>query len=102
MVSYNMNDWGSGATVNIAIKNNGSAVINGWTLAFSFPGNQKITNLWCAKYSQSGAAVTVSNESWNGSIAPGGTVTFGFNISYSGSNAKPSDFTLNGQPCQVQ
>jgi len=102
IVSYNMNDWGSGATVNIAIKNNGSAVINGWTLAFSFPGNQKITNLWCAKYSQSGAAVTVSNESWNGSIAPGGTVTFGFNISYSGSNAKPSDFTLNGQPCQVQ
>ncbi|HEY8464436.1 MAG TPA: cellulose binding domain-containing protein [Bacillota bacterium] len=100
-VSYSQNDWGSGATVNISIENNGSNMINGWNLTFSFPGNQQITNMWCAKYTQSGAAVTVTNEAWNGTIPAGGSVNFGFNISYSGSNSKPSSFTLNGAPCTV-
>ncbi|HEY8463407.1 MAG TPA: cellulose binding domain-containing protein [Bacillota bacterium] len=36
----------------------------------------------------------------NGSIPPGATVSFGFNISYSGINAKPTAFTLNGLPAQ--
>lgn len=100
-VSYTMNDWGSGATVNITIKNNGTAAIDGWKLVFEFPGNQKITNLWCAQYSQSGATVTVTNEGWNSLIPQGGSVNFGFNITYSGTNAKPTRFTLNGIVCQV-
>ncbi|HYH01843.1 MAG TPA: cellulose binding domain-containing protein, partial [Bacillota bacterium] len=100
-VSYTMNDWGSGATVSITIKNNGTSAINGWTLAWAFPGNQKITNLWNGTYTQSGTSVTVKNMSYNGTIAAGGTVNFGFNISYSGTNAKPTAFTLNGIPCTV-
>lgn len=99
-VSYTIqNDWGNGATINITITNNGTTAINGWELKFSFPGNQQITNLWCAKYTQSGAAVTVTNEAWNSLIPAAGTVTFGFNINYSGTNAKPAIFTLNGQTC---
>jgi endo-1,4-beta-xylanase len=101
-VAYSMNDWGSGATVSIAIKNNGTAAINGWKLAFSYAGNQKITNIWNATYTQNGTAVTFSNLSYNTAIVAGGSVTFGFNISYSGSNAKPTSFTLNGQACQIQ
>ena len=31
--------------------------------------------------------------------AGGGTVNFGFNLNYSGSNAKPAGFTLNGALC---
>jgi len=97
------NDWGSGATINVTIRNNGSSAINGWTLAWTFPGNQQITNLWNGTYTQSGASVTVKNASWNGTIAAnGGTVSFGFNISYSGTNAKPTAFTLNGTACQSQ
>jgi endo-1,4-beta-xylanase len=100
-VSYSQNDWGSGATVSVTIKNNGSSPINGWTLGWTFPGNQKITNMWNGSYSQSGATVTVKNASYNGSIAAnGGSVSFGFNLSYSGSNEKPTAFTLNGVLCQ--
>ncbi|HEY8464447.1 MAG TPA: glycoside hydrolase family 9 protein [Bacillota bacterium] len=98
-VSYTMNDWGSGATVTITISNKGTTAVNNWELKFNFPGNQKITNLWCAQYTQSGTAVTVTNEAWNSTIPPGGTVSFGFNLSYSGTNAKPAMFTLNGTPC---
>ncbi|HYH02932.1 MAG TPA: glycoside hydrolase family 48 protein, partial [Bacillota bacterium] len=100
-VSYAMNGWSTGATVSITIKNNGTTTINNWELKFNFPGNQKITNLWCAKYSQSGSSVTVTNEAWNGTIPPGGTVNFGFNINFSGTNAKPTSFTLNGSACTI-
>ncbi|HYH05220.1 MAG TPA: cellulose binding domain-containing protein, partial [Bacillota bacterium] len=101
-VSYTMYDWGSGATVSITIKNNGATAINGWTLAWDFPGNQKITNLWNGSYTQNGTAVAVKNLSYNGTIPAKGSVNFGFNIAYSGSNAKPTGFTLNGTACSVQ
>lgn len=102
VISYSQNEWGSGATVSVAIKNNGASAINGWTLAWSFPGNQKITNLWNGSYTQSGASVSVRNASYNSTIPAGGSVTFGFNLSYSGANPKPDGFTLNGTPCLVQ
>lgn len=101
-VSYTQNDWGSGATVSVTIKNNGTAAINGWTLEWSFSGNQKITNIWNGGYTQNGAAVSVKNVSHNGTIAAGGgTASFGFNLSYSGSNPIPVKFTLNGNPCST-
>jgi mannan endo-1,4-beta-mannosidase len=94
-------DWGSGATVNVDIINNGSASIDGWTLEWTFPGNQQITNLWGGSYTQSGADISVTSASWNATIgADGGSVDFGFNLSYSGSNDVPTSFTLNGTPCQ--
>jgi spore coat protein H len=97
------NDWGGGATVNVTVKNNSAAPVNGWKLVWKFSGNQQITNLWNGTVTQSGTEVTVTNANYNGSIgANGGSVSFGFNLSYSGSNAKPSAFTLNGVACQVQ
>jgi endoglucanase len=101
-VAYTMNDWGSGATVSITIKNNGTAALDGWKLQFNFAGNQKITNMWSASFTQSGQAVTISNADFNGKITVGGTVDFGFNITYSGSNAKPTGFIINGQSCTVE
>ena len=67
-----------------------------------FSGNQKITNLWNGNYTQNGTEVSVKNSVYNATIAVGSSVSFGFNISYSGTNSKPTTFTLNGSPCQVQ
>lgn len=100
-VSYAQNDWGSGATVTITITNRSASAINGWTLAWNFPGDQKIANLWNGTFTQSGAAVKVNNAPYNAAIPVGGSVTLGFNLSYSGVNAKPAGFTLNGVDCQV-
>jgi hypothetical protein len=100
-ISYSQNDWGSGATISITIKNNSAAAINGWNLAWSFGGNQKITNLWNGTYTQNGTAVTVKNAPYNGTIPAKGSVNLGFNISYSGANGKPTAFTLNGTACQI-
>jgi lysophospholipase L1-like esterase len=100
-VAYTMYDWGSGATISITVKNNSAAVINGWTLDWSFSGNQKISNIWNATYTQNGTRVTVKNQSYNAAIPVDGSASFGFNITYSGTNAKPTGFTLNGTSCTV-
>jgi len=93
-VKYSQTSWGTGATVSVEIKNTGSSAVNGWTLDFNYPGNQKITNAWNCTYNQSGNAVSLSNANYNGSIPPGGSVTVGFNISYSGTNTEPTSFTV--------
>jgi len=94
-IDYSTNDWGSGAVVNITITNNSTTAKKGWTLTWTYSGNQKITNIWGGEYTQSGSTITVKNSSWNSEIPPNGYVSFGFSISYSGTNAKPTDFKIN-------
>ncbi len=100
-VNYTVNnDWGAGATCTVTIKNNSAAAVNGWTLVWTYTGNQTLTQIWNAAYTASGETITVTNASFNNVIsANGGTQSFGFNLSYSGSNAKPTAFTLNGTAC---
>lgn len=96
-------DWGNGATISVTIINNTTNAVNGWTLAFSFPGNQTITNLWNGTYTQSSASVSVKDAGFNANIPTnGGSVNFGFNLNYSGTNSAPTAFTLNGTACKVQ
>jgi mannan endo-1,4-beta-mannosidase len=86
----------------ITIKNGSTAVTN-WTLTWAFANGQKVSQLWNGVESQSGANVTVKNESYNGSIAAGGTLSgIGFNGTWNGtSNAVPTAFSLNGTACTV-
>jgi hypothetical protein len=93
------NDWGNGSVINVTITNNGPS-IDGWSLTWAFPGNQKITNMWNARYSQSSSTVTVSNLNWNAVIPSNGSQTFGFTISYSGSNTSPTDFEVKTSSTQ--
>lgn len=94
------NEWPGGFTADLSIHNHGSAPINGWTLAWTFPKDQQIYNLWNGGLSQGGPAVSVRNLSYNAGIPPnGGEVTLGFNASFSGANARPAAFHLNGQAC---
>ncbi|MEU8177612.1 cellulose binding domain-containing protein [Microbispora hainanensis] len=99
-VTYAPNDWGTGFTTNITISNTGTTAINGWTLAFTFAGNQKISPPgWSAVWTQIGNSVTGANFDWNKTINPGKSVEIGFQGTYTGSNATPTAFTLNGTNC---
>jgi endoglucanase len=101
-VTYtNSNDWGSGFIANLTIKNTGTSTITAWTLSWTFPGNQTITNAWNATITPASGSVSAKNLSHNGTITAGGTQSFGFQASYSGSNARPASFTLNGAACSV-
>lgn len=102
-VSYSVsNDWGSGFTTDVTVTNNGSSAIQGYTLSWGFAGNQSVTSGWNADFSQTGSTVAASNTAshWNGTIQSNGSVSFGFQATYSGSNAAPTTFTLNGMTCQ--
>jgi cellulose 1,4-beta-cellobiosidase len=94
------NQWDTGFTAAVTITNNGAAK-SSWAAKWSYAGNQQVTSGWNAKISQSGTAVTAANETYNGSLATGSSVSFGFNASYSGTNALPTTFTLDGVTCNV-
>ncbi|GIM90063.1 cellulose binding domain-containing protein [Paractinoplanes toevensis] len=98
-VTYAKNEWSGGLTANVTVTNTGTTAISGWRLAWSFPGDQKVTNAWNATVTQSGAAVTATNVTYNAAIAPGGTVQFGFQGTWAGSDTNPTTFTLNGTTC---
>jgi len=95
------NQWPGGFGVSMTIKNTGTTTINGWTLKFSFANGQTITQLWDGSYTQSGANVTVTNLSYNGTLAPGATAAPGFNGAWSTTNTSPTAFTLNGVNCTL-
>jgi len=98
-VSYVKNEWTGGFTANVTVTNTGTATVNGWTVKFSFPGDQHVTNAWNATVTQSGTAVTATNVSYNPTIAPGGNVQFGFQGTWNSNDTSPTTFTLNGTAC---
>jgi O-glycosyl hydrolase len=98
-VTYAPNQWQGGFTANLTIADTGSSAINGWKLTFTFPGDQQITNAWNGVETQSGENVTITNESYNATIAAGSSTTLGFQGTWSASDAVPTAFTMNGTTC---
>jgi uncharacterized membrane protein len=94
--------WPGGFGAAITLNNTGTAAISNWTLTWSFPDGQTITQLWNGNVTQSGANVTVTNESYNGSIPSGGSYSaMGFNGSWNNTtNAPPTSFAVNGVTCE--
>jgi O-glycosyl hydrolase len=90
--------WQGGFGANVTITNLGDP-LTGWTLTWSYTAGQTITQAWNTTVSQSGAAVTARNVSYNGAVATNGTVAFGFNGSWTGSNPVPTSFAVNGVAC---
>jgi poly(3-hydroxybutyrate) depolymerase len=82
--------WTDGFQAEVSVRNGTAVATSGWTTTFTFGNGQRITQAWGATVSQSGAAVTARNVSWNGTLPAGGTATFGFLGSWTGSNAVPA------------
>ncbi|MEY9486228.1 chitinase [Streptomyces calvus] len=89
-------DWGSGFEGKWTVKNTGTTTINSWTVEWDFPSGTKVTSAWDATVTNSGDHWTAKNNGWNGTLAPGASVSFGFNGSGTGS---PTGCKLNGGSC---
>jgi subtilisin family serine protease len=98
-VTAAVNAWNSGLTENLTVTNTGSAAVNGWSLTFQLPAGQTITSGWNATFSPSSGSVTATNASYNGAIAPGASVSFGFQANHTGNDAAATGFALNGSAC---
>ncbi|GIE81435.1 hypothetical protein Aph02nite_73850 [Actinoplanes philippinensis] len=83
----------------VRIKNTGGTNIDGWKLAFAFPSGRLPAGGGNGSGHRSGAQISVTDAGWNRTIAPGATVTVGFNGGWSEGNAIPTVFTVNGMIC---
>jgi lysophospholipase L1-like esterase len=90
-------DWGTGAQFDVTITNTSAVPLNGWTLTWTLPGSQRITQSWNATVSQSGTVATAVNASWNATIPVAGSATFGLVTDSALGGA--AGFALNGSPC---
>jgi hypothetical protein len=108
-VTYRIDSqWNTTATsggfgTTMSITNTGSTPIpSSWTLRFVFPNGQQITQFWNSTITQDGPRVPVVNEAWNGQLNPGQTLDgVGFNATWSGTNGRPTAFSLNTTACSV-
>ncbi|GAA1778183.1 hypothetical protein GCM10009681_56480 [Luedemannella helvata] len=82
-------DWGNGFGANVTVTA-GNASINGWTVKWTWPNGQTISQAWNATVTSSGSSVTATNVSYNGRLSAGQSTSFGFNATYSGSNGTPT------------
>lgn len=72
-------DWGTGFEGKWTVKNTGTTSLSSWTVEWDFPSGTSVTSAWDADVTSSGTHWTAKNKSWNGTLAPGASVSFGFN-----------------------
>ncbi|MFC1410200.1 cellulase family glycosylhydrolase [Streptacidiphilus sp. N1-12] len=83
------NQWTPGFTDTVTVSNTGTAATHSWTVTWSWPNGQQISNAWNATVQQTGSGVTAVNLSYNNVIAVAGNTTFGVQGAWTGSNGAP-------------
>ncbi|WP_442817278.1 glycosyl hydrolase family 18 protein [Streptomyces sp. NBC_01216] len=91
-----VSDWGSGFEGKWTVKNTGTTTLSSWAVEWDYPSGTSVTSAWDATVTSSGTHWTGKNVGWNGSLAPGASISFGFNGSGSGA---PSGCKVNGASC---
>jgi mannan endo-1,4-beta-mannosidase len=84
-----VNSWGGGFQGQVNITN-GTTAATGWRVTLTFANGQRITQIWNARTTQTASPYTITNETYNGSLPPGGTTSFGFLGSWTTTNAAPA------------
>nr|WP_308440929.1 CotH kinase family protein [Micromonospora lutea] len=83
------NQWSGGFQGEVRVTAGGSA-IRGWTVTWTYPAGQAVTQAWNATVTSQGSTVTARNVSYNGSLAAGASTTFGFLGSATGTPGTPT------------
>ncbi len=79
-----VNSWPGGFQAEVRVTATTSGV-RGWSVSWTTPAGVEMTDqTWSASFTYSGTGVTADNLSWNGTVAEGSTVAFGFNAAVTG------------------
>jgi chitinase/chitodextrinase len=89
-------DWGTGWEGKYTITNGGSTTITSWRVEFDLPAGTTITTSWDAIRTNTGTHWVFDNASYNGTLAAGASVSFGFNGAGPGT---PGNCQVNGHGC---
>ncbi|WP_428241570.1 glycoside hydrolase family 9 protein [Gynuella sp.] len=84
------NSWNNGYTASVKVTNQGSTTLNSWQVNLLLPAGHTISNTWSASFDTTQSPIVVSNNNWNGTLAPGASVEFGFQAGFTGSYTAPS------------
>ncbi|MFE6281897.1 cellulose binding domain-containing protein [Streptomyces sp. NPDC057877] len=95
------NQWSGGFQADVRLTNTGTTAWSGWSLSWTFPQGQTVSQMWNADHTQTGTTVTARNVGWNAGVAAGSSVSFGFTGNWNQSNPKPAAFKLGDQNCTV-
>jgi hypothetical protein len=104
-ITYTLNSaWTgppNGFTSQVTIQNTGTTTINNWSLTFTWPGDEVITANFNGGFSQPAGTenATLTNASYNGTIAPNASITDGFQGTWTSNHANPTSFKINGTTC---
>jgi len=91
-----LDDWGSGFTGELKLTNLSDQAWNGWEVEFDWEHN--LTQFWSSQQvSRSGDHYVIKNESWNGVVQPGASVTFGFSGNPGNVTSSPRNILINGE-----
>jgi cellulase/cellobiase CelA1 len=81
--------WSGGFQASVTVTA-GSSAITGWTVAFTLPAGEAVTNLWGGTESASGQSVQVANAAYDGALSAGAGTSFGFTASDTATPTTPS------------
>ncbi|MBA9001613.1 cellulose binding domain-containing protein [Thermomonospora cellulosilytica] len=90
-----VNAWSGGHQGEVTVKNTGASPIKGWKVTWTYSGGQTVSQAWGAKVTQQSTTVTAANESWNGSLSPNATTTFGYIATGAPATITPSCTAVN-------
>jgi hypothetical protein len=71
------NSWQGGFQGNVIVTAGGAGA-NGWTVHLTFPNDVSISQIWNGALSGTTPSYTVTNETYNGTLAANATASFGF------------------------
>jgi len=92
--------WNNGYVLQpITVMNTGSSPITSWTVTFTLPSGHTLVGSppgWNAVFTASGSTVTAKNMSYNGTLSPFSSTTFGFQAARpDGNTALPSGYACS-------
>lgn len=80
------NEWNTGLTGEIIVTNSSTTAVNGWTVGWQYATN-RVTSSWNVRMSGTNP-YSASDMGWNGSLPPGQSVSFGFQVDKRGGAAE--------------
>jgi endo-1,4-beta-xylanase len=88
-------DWTAGYCASVSVTNGGPTPTTSWQVGINL-NQSTASQLWSATSAITGTSITAGPQSWNAAIPPGGTVTFGFCATATGTNYRPTLTSVSG------
>ncbi|MGH8775185.1 MAG: glycosyl hydrolase family 18 protein [Jiangellaceae bacterium] len=97
--TFTETDWGTGYQGQYTVTNTGPGTITSWRVEFDLAAGTTVSSSWdSVRTFTAPNHYRFDNASWNGTLSPGQSVTWGF-IAAPGGATEPRNCTVNGVPC---